>query len=318
MAEFVDVTVIGDDDYSLPATPDPKPYSVIADPEGTEVNRVSISYGGFADTTATFGRQRIILDNARFVGNVGWRQNEQTYDAFLVKNTSLSDTTLTYAYLSEVNTITFGETDIEGHLVNASYAGLPIGTITGYGYFLEFPAAPTTSSKTLGVRLSGSQPMGDVTGLYTLEYASQSDYKNGSSLIDADYYLIELGAKFSGVTAKLGYEVLGEDSFSGFETPLATKHAFNGWTDQFLGTPTTGIQDLYVLATTDVAGVKLLGVYHDYEADTGGADYGDEWGLLASKKFGKHYSAGIKYSSYDADTFGVDTDKLWLWGGLTF
>jgi hypothetical protein len=29
----------------------------------------------------TLGRQRINLDDQRFVGSVGWRQNEQTFDA---------------------------------------------------------------------------------------------------------------------------------------------------------------------------------------------------------------------------------------------
>ena len=40
--------------------------------------------------------------------------------------------------------------------------------------------------------------------------------------------------------------------------------------------------------------------------------------LLAAKKFGKNYSAGAKYASYDADDYAVDTDKFWLWGQLKF
>ncbi|MGB1428370.1 MAG: hypothetical protein ACPG62_08670, partial [Cycloclasticus sp.] len=44
-------------------------YSVIADPDNNELNRGWISYSGFEDTLIKFGRQRIIFDNARFVGN---------------------------------------------------------------------------------------------------------------------------------------------------------------------------------------------------------------------------------------------------------
>src|SRR5690606_15755501 len=57
-----------------------EPYSIVADPENIELNRLQLAYrqGGFG---LTVGRQRIILDSARFVGNVGWRQNEQTFDA---------------------------------------------------------------------------------------------------------------------------------------------------------------------------------------------------------------------------------------------
>ena len=56
-------------------------YSVVADPEGTEFNRIYLSYTDIPETSVALGRQKIILDNARFLGNVGWRQNEQTFDS---------------------------------------------------------------------------------------------------------------------------------------------------------------------------------------------------------------------------------------------
>jgi hypothetical protein len=316
--EMEDVTVVGDDDYNLPAD-SPKTHSVIADPDGTEVNQAFLKYAGLPATEIVYGRQRLILDNARFVGNVGWRQNEQTFDGVKLVNTGLPDTALTYAYIYNVNDIVGDEVDSKNHLLNAAYSGLPFGTITGYAYLLEFPDAPMTSNKTLGLRFDGSTDLGGFKLLYTAEYAGQSDYKDGDSAIDADYTLLELGGTVSGVTAKLGYEVLGGDTFSGFETPLATKHAFNGWTDQFLGTPTDGLQDRYVTVGGAIAGVKLLAVYHDFESDDTSADYGTEWGLLAVKKFSDNYSAGIKYGSYSAeDGAYVDTDKLWVWGELKF
>ena len=59
-------------------------------------------------------------------------------------------------------------------------------------------------------------------------FASQSN-ETAVSDFDTDYLFAELGAVFSGVTAKLGYEVLGSDSgMMGFQTPLATLHKFNG------------------------------------------------------------------------------------------
>ncbi|HAC35180.1 MAG TPA: hypothetical protein DCF45_11740, partial [Gammaproteobacteria bacterium] len=99
--EIEDVTAL---DESYNSTVNGKgTYPVVADPEDTEINQLFVSYGGFADTWIKAGRQRIILDGARFVGNVGWRQNEQTYDAFSVVNKSLADTVFTYAYVSEVH-----------------------------------------------------------------------------------------------------------------------------------------------------------------------------------------------------------------------
>jgi len=296
-------------------------YSVIADPTNTVVNRAHLDYTGVADTTLRYGQQRIIYDNARFIGNVGWRQTEQTYNAFRVTNKSLSDTSLDYAYLSNRYTILAGKSELSAHLLNASYSGLGFGKLTGYAYLLEFPDAAASSSKTLGLRFNGATK-GDIKFMYTVEYADQSDYKDGSSNIDASYIRLEGGAGISGISVTVGYEVLGSnDGLYGFSTPLATLHGQNGWADQFLGTPADGLVDTTLKVAGKLAGVKLVGVYHDYSSDEGSTDYGSELDFLAAMKFGKNYSVGLKLASYkagDAGTGKVDTDKLWIWGGLKF
>lgn len=293
--EVDDTTVLGDEDYTG-----------IADSEYTDVNQAYLAYSA-ADTTVKFGRQRILLDNQRFVGGVGFRQNEQTYDALTLTNKSLPDTTLFYGYISEVNNIFAVDAKHETHLLNAKYTGLPFGSVTGYYYQIE-PDSAADSIDTFGVRFTGSQPAGDAKLLYTAEYATQ-DQNNGSK---PDYYVLEGGVSVSGVTAKLGFEVLESDNGVGFNTPLATKHKFQGWADKFLATPGTGIEDLYLTVGTKVAGVKLLAVYHDFEAETTSADLGSEFGFVVAKKFGKNYGLSLKYADYSAGDTGVDTDKLWL------
>ncbi len=119
-------------------------------------------------------------------------------------------------------------------------------------------------------------------------------------------------------TAKVGYERLEGDGVYGFQTPLATLHAFNGWTDKFLSTPASGIEDMYVSLATVVSSVNLMAVYHDFSADTGGADYGTELGLVASKTFKNMYSVSAKYAGYRADTFATDTHKLWISFGVNW
>ncbi len=323
--EFEDVRDVGIDDYN--STDNGKTeYSVIADPEVTEVNQGYLGYGGIPGTVLKWGRQRIIYDNARFIGNVGWRQNEQTYDGITFVNTSLPSTTFSYAYITQVNRI-FGEDndnvpgqfEMSNHFVNLAYDGFGFGKFVGYGYFLEFDEAPETSNQTLGLRFSGDTALAEKAKLlYALEYATQSDYDDGSSDIDADYYLAELGLGIKGVTGKLGYELLEGDGTYAFSTPLATVHAFNGWADQFLITPLDGLVDVYASVGGKLKGVKLLAVYHDFSADNGDDDYGTEWNFLAAKKFAKHYTLGVKYATYDADDFSVDTDKFWLWGQAKF
>src|SRR5688500_4664519 len=46
-------------------------YPVVADAETYEVNRLQLTNTSIADTAITLGRQRINLDDQRFVGNVG-------------------------------------------------------------------------------------------------------------------------------------------------------------------------------------------------------------------------------------------------------
>ena len=298
-------------------------YPIVADPEGTEVNQVFLSYKGVADTTLKLGRQRVIFDNARFIGNVGWRQNEQTYDGFTVANTSLKDTAIVYGYVTNVNTI-FGEEsakgniDTDSHLINIAYSGFAAGKLSAYGYLLDLTNTPAASNSTLGLRFAGGAKVSDgVKAIYTLEYAKQGNYKGGASTIDADYKLVELGTEFSGVTAMFGHEVLGSKT-SAFSTPLATLHAFNGWADKFLTTPVNGLVDNYLSVEGKVTDVKLQAVYHTFAADVGGASYGTEIDLQAAKKFGTHYTLSVKYASYSADTFATDTKKMWLMGQAQF
>lgn len=322
--EMDDVTVLGSVRYNN-ATQTPSAetaYSVVADPRGTEVNQAFLSYAGLSNTLFKLGRQRIIYDNARFIGNVGWRQNEQTYDAFSLVNTSLADTQISYAYIDKINRIfgedsPVGEFEMSSHLLNLGYSGFAAGKLSAYGYFLDNETLPASSNRTLGLRFAGDYPLNASSKLlYALEYAKQDDFRSGASTIDADYSLVELGAQYKTVSARLGHEVLGVDG-SAFSTPLATAHAFNGWADVFLVTPADGLRDRYLKLSGSLAGVGLLAAYHDFSADRGGADYGSELNLQASRAFGK-VNLLAKYARYSADDFAVDTSKFWLMAQVAF
>jgi hypothetical protein len=299
---------------------DDKTKSVVADPATGDVNRAQISYTS-AEFGATVGRQRIILDNARFVGNVGWRQNEQTYDAARIDVTAVENLTATYAYISQVNDIFFNDVEVENHLLNVGYK-TPIGKVTGYSYLLKDSDSEGTID-TFGLRFKGQTALAALDVLYTAEYATQTQNSgaDGAKDNDAAYSLIEAGINVSGITLAAGMEILAGDSTASFSTPLATKHAYNGWSDTFLGTPINGLSDTYAKAMTKVAGVKILAVYHDFSSDKESDDLGSEINLLAAKKFDKNFSAGIKYAQYIAgdDSYAyVDTDKLWVWAEAKF
>ncbi len=305
------ISILGGFDEYAPNRPG---YAVIADPKSTHVNRAFLRYQGPAGLDLGLGRQRIIYDNARFVGNVGWRQNEQTFDAFTAKVAPVAGLEISYAYLDEIQGITPAfDADVDSHLLNVSYSGLPFGRLTGYGYWLE-DEDTGAENDTWGVRFAGSTSLGVMTLLYTAELATQE-----AGAFEADYRFIEAGVTVNGVTFKAAHEVLGSDGGAyGFQTPLATKHAFNGWADKFLITPDAGLKDTFLTLSGSVQGVNLTAVYHWYSSDAGSVDYGREWNLQAARGFGPHVSLGVKYARYEADEFSADTDKFWLWAEFRF
>jgi hypothetical protein len=314
--------VMGQGDYTVgPTGYNVGEYSVIADPEHTELDQGFIQYKNKA-VTVKLGRQVITMDGHRFVGHVGWRQDRQTFDALSVDYKATKDFAVKYAYVTQRNRI-FGEAadlDSKDHLINLSYK-TSVGKLVGYSYLLEVDNDTDNALDTVGVSFTGSSKAGDTKLLYAVEYATQSS-ESGAADYDADYLKLEGGAVFSGITAKLGYEVLGSDDGAyGFSTPLATLHKFNGWSDQFLGTPAQGLVDTYVSLGTKLGGGGLTIAYHGFEADEatdGVDDLGSELNVSYVKKFGKNYVAGVKYASYSAGDIKVDADKLWLWVGAKF
>ncbi len=317
--EFEDSRIVaGQDEYA----PNKGGYSVIADPETTELDQGYLQYKK-DDLTVKFGRQVLTLDNHRYVGHVGWRQDRQTFDALSINYKISKDLEATYAYLGQRNRILAETADKKSkdNLLNISYS-TGVGKLTAYSYLLEEDNGTDNAIDTYGLRFAGSSDIdAELKALYTVEYAYQENEAAGNSL-ETSYMLLEGGLVFSGVTAKLGYEVLGsDDGNKGFATPLATLHKFNGWADQFLGTPDEGLTDLYLSFSGTLAGGKWAVAYHDFNADESSDtvdDLGSELDLSYAKGFGKNYSAGIKYAAYSAGDIKVDADKVWLWFGAKF
>lgn len=302
-------------------------HSVIADPSVTELNQLWLRYVGIPNTVLKYGRQRLILDNARFIGNVGWRQNEMTYDAFNVVNTSLPKITINYSHLTNANNFFGGDFQLEGDLLNIAWAPSEKLSLAGYYYLLDFendlagPQALRPDNKTYGLRASGAVPLEKAKFVYAAEVARQDQYKDAADKVDADYALLEGGVIYPPFTVKLGYEVLGSngDATYGFQTPLATLHAFQGWADVFLKTPNTGIKNPYLSLGAVVEKFSFLAVYHDFKADEGGNHFGDEIDLSVSRPINDSLSVMLKYADFSVDENDAsaanplrDTRRIWL------
>lgn len=323
-AEFDYVTDVIWDDYDAGGgnTPNKSQYPVVADPTGPDLNQAFLQWqNGDAGSLLRGGRQRIIYDNARFVGNVGWRQNEQTYDAaYFQQKAAALDFQL--AYVWQVNRIfgddvPAGENENSTVLANLGYQFEGLGKLTGYYYDIDNDDVASFSTSTYGARFAGSHVFGENKFGYVLEYARQADAHNNPVSYSADYYRLDASLGIGKLTPYIGYESLGgDDTMAGasFRTPLATLHAFSGWADMFLTTPNVGLNDLF-------AGIKGASgvwnwdvIYHDFEAESGSQSFGSELDASIERKFAGKYSVLFKAAFFDASNASPypDTSKLWF------
>lgn len=298
-------------------------YAAVPDPMNIDLNRLQLQYK-FQTATVTLGRQRINLDDQRWVGSVAWRQNEQTFDAVRME-AKVGPVSLDGTYAIGQRTIfgidagprqSYGGDFFFG---GATVKAGPVA-VKGFAYLIDYDEAFffANSSKSFGLRATAALPLTSKLKLSLVgSYARQSDYGSNPFDYAADYINGEAGLGYKGLTVTAGYELLGSDNGRALQTPMATLHKFNGWADMFLTTPAAGLQDIYGGVAYKFDGVKALpglnaGVwYHDYDSDVGGIDYGHEWNASLGFKVGPLAILG-KYANYQARSFGVDTEKFWL------
>lgn len=300
-------------------------FPAISDPDNAEINQAYVDYAPDPATHLRAGRQRLVYDNQRFIGNSGWRQNEQTFDALDLQHKLGTHTALRYSWLGRVQRV-FGADNrqdnlarwlLDAHLFSVAYHRGP-GTLTGYGHFIDNRSLPLSSHRNLGLRyaaMADFDKQGVASGLgWTLaaEFARQSPYADGDRRIGASYRLLEGGLVWNGYTMKAGVEELGGDGKTAFQTPLATLHAFNGWADRFLTTPAAGLQDRYLGWNRKWGKVTANLAWHDFRADHGAVHYGREWDASVAWAFAPHWNALVKAADYRADDVGADVGKTWI------
>jgi hypothetical protein len=302
-----------------------EPYSVVADPESLELNRLQLSY---TDTgfTGTFGRQRINMGNQRFVGAVGWRQNEQTFDAVRAQlGTGPFSGDAVWAISQRT---IFGSKSpnqsFDGDFFFLNLRGdFDVVDVTAYSYTIDYDTRVAFSSQTFGLTASTELPLGTTKLNLSASYATQSDA--GGNLVDykAEYFDASASTSLAGFTFGLKYEELGsDDGVAAFQTPMATLHAFQGWADIFLTTPAAGVRDYSAtlrkqFSLPSIGNLTAAVTYHSFDSDFGGIDYGSEWDASLGFKLGP-VNLLAKYANYNAKAFAVDTQKFWLQAEYSF
>ncbi len=301
-------------------------YAVVPDPKGTDLNLASLTWTGLEGGSVVLGRQRIKRTNLRFIGNVAWRQNEQTYDSLSFGYRPNDKIDLFYAYVDRVKRVV-GPDEVpspsgaasaswqsNSHLIDGAYTFSPALKLFGYIYLLDFKNAIGFSNSTIGIRATGTYPFDNGPRLgYQAEFATQGDYGDNPNNYDANYILLEGALSWEKFGFRLMYEVLEGDGPAGtsFLTPLATLHIFNGWADRFLVTPGAGLEDFAVEGNVQFLSGNWRLIYHTFSANTGGTDYGDELDFVASWRFGERYTALVKFALYSSDAASCSAPTLW-------
>ncbi len=304
-------------------SPNKGQYPVVADPKGSDLNQLYLNYKMNDDSMFRFGRQRILLDNQRFVGGVGWRQNEQTYDGLTFTTKALANTKLQYSYVGYVRrifgqTVSGGKNNVDTHLLNATIDLADGWSLTPYYYYIDNQDVAAFSTGTAGARLAGAFEAGDSGKIKLVaEFATQSDAANNPVSYDAQYVHVDAAwVMDNGLTVGIAYESLGGDSSvsgASFRTPLATLHKFQGWADRFLATPAEGINDVFATVKYKAGRWNLTGMYHDFSAESGSGDFGTEIDLSAGTKISDHYSILFKGAFFSGDSASYpDTNKFWI------
>ena len=296
-----------------------KPYAKVGDPQTAMLSNAEINYTA-DNTTVHAGRGQVNLDNQRFIGTVGWRQLERSYDSVFVANNSIKNLSVLAAWVYGYQGVNANETvDTNTVLLHAAYTVMPELKVTAYDYMIAGFA------DTYGLALTGNVKMDAVKLNYRAEYALQKDstmeIHGSDGKADADYYNLDLGANIAGVLVGANYEFMSGKSLGGgsdttFGTPLATGHKFNGWADSV--DKTNGLIDANVRLGYKAKGFgKLLAVYHDFTADTVASGADDNRGseidaVYANKIPGVNGLTGmLKYALFDAPTGGNDVQKMW-------
>ena len=317
-AEFENITALQTPPrYFVPQTGygDPSRAAVV-DPALAQVNQLYLAWRGLK-----VGRQAVNLDDQRFIGTVGWRQNDQTFTgASFTNGTWIPRTAFTLARFTQVAPITGITRDLRLDVVNASVA-LWAGThLSLFRYASEEVAAPSTSLAHTGARLEGGWKALRIEA----SYAVQRPFREATAATtpEAGYRLAGLGWA---ITPSHTVMLEQEELEPGFRTPYATLHAWNGWADRFLTTPAAGLRDRFLRYRGKAGAWSVEAALHGFHAQAEGAAYGREADLSVAWQARTWLQLLVKGAGYRADaatpTLGTpnrDLKKLWLQATLQF
>jgi len=302
--------VANNDFRSNPATspstfPNVAGNTVIADPSNAELNRAWVQFkkNGFL---AKVGRQRIIRNDAFFIGNVGWRQNEQTFDAAQI-GFSNDDFNVSYVYSDRAIRIfgqgaagALGEFTGDFHFIDLDFK-TELGKVGGYAYLIDVDNNGNVGeSNTFGAFAN--------LGPVYLEAAYQ---EGTSNLAGGDYDSLAARAKYTLKTDAGDFSAGIDWTEDDFKTPFQPAHAPFGYADAFLlqqvglnkANGFDGIFNAHLKYTKKglPGGLVFKGALHYFANEDLSESYGYEADMVLVKKFNDNLTGLLKAAYFVGD-----------------
>jgi hypothetical protein len=269
------------------------------------------------------GRQRLAYDTERWIGAGSFRQNDQTFDAVALEGRPLPHIAVRYSYIDRVNRILGnnpnGHWRANSHAFGVTTDLVPYGLLTGFAYLLDLAPVPHLSSATYGVRYDTTATGGDAMFGLEAEIARQTDYARNPADFVVTYALVRPSLHWQDTTLFAGVEWLGGNGRNALQSPLATLHRHNGWADVFNTTPAQGLRDIHVRYLQELPDLGLIKKprfdlrLHHFTSDDGSIAYGTEYNADVNVSVKGYATLGVRWARYEANSFGSDTQKVWLY-----
>lgn len=300
-----------------------RPTAPVPEPEGNELNQLYLAFAPGGNWQARLGRQQILLSNQRHVGDVGFWQNDQTFDALTFTYQDHVNWRVHYSAITKAHRIfgddarsvvdtqqgvvrrpavQLGNHQHRSHLLDVEYRVNPNLTLAAFTYRLDNESAAVLSSNTTGVRVEGNYKPATVGYGYRAEYARQRAAYDNPWDYSANYLHLQLSARVKSHQVLVDLERLGDDNGFGFNTSLGSNHRFNGWADVFNGYfGGGGLEDLALTYRGRAARLRWKLVAHRFSDPASGATAGTEWDVEVVYRYSRHWEIKGFAGFYRAD-----------------
>jgi hypothetical protein len=301
-------------------------YPLLPDPRYTGMNEVHVEYAAAQGMRLRLGRQRVRLDNQRWVSDNDFRQIPQLFDGVTALYTGIENTELMGAHFNKVRTTSGTTAELKLTLLHAAWNPFPGHGLAAYGYFHDqaqngaFTGFADSSYRVAGVRAEGSPArFGAVDATYVAEVAWQRPHAGGDARVHARYWRLGGGASADAWTLRYDYEVKGSNAGAyGLQMPLTDFYAFNGWTLHFFNTPRQGLRDQWLTGRASMGDFTLYGEAHRFRSDFGSLNFGREADVGVTWAIIPNAVLRLQHGKYDPGSGQVAPEIRKTWLTLTY